>query len=191
MSPRTEQQFQEIRENKREQILEAALKCFSTNGYYKASIAEIAKEAGISKGLIYNYFESKDVILKELVWGVYEEFFKRFEFPKDLVMTEECFVSYINISIDIVADDPNRFKLYFALFTQPHIMDLFKADLMQKMEPFILMFLNYYTEKGYENPMAMMRFVSAAIDGVQMHIMLDKENFPVEDVRKILLKMFV
>ena len=38
------------------------------------SVAKIAKEAGISKGLMYNYFESKELVIKELIMGFLEEF---------------------------------------------------------------------------------------------------------------------
>ena len=44
---------------KRQQIINAALKEFARNGYEKASTNEIVKEAGISKGSLFNYFNSK------------------------------------------------------------------------------------------------------------------------------------
>ena len=49
-------------------ILNAAIKIFADKGYQYATIAEIAKEAGISKGLIHFYFESKlDLILSVIL----------------------------------------------------------------------------------------------------------------------------
>ena len=55
--PRTPEQFEKIREEKRNHIMEVALECFANEGYHSTSISKIAKSAGISKGLIYNYFE--------------------------------------------------------------------------------------------------------------------------------------
>lgn len=63
MSPRTEAQNQVIREQARQQIINAAFELFAQIGYQKTSIAAIAKEAGVSKGLIYHYFESKEDVL--------------------------------------------------------------------------------------------------------------------------------
>ena len=40
-------------------IIDAALKCFGTNGYKKSSISDIANTAGISKSLIFHYFGTK------------------------------------------------------------------------------------------------------------------------------------
>lgn len=45
--------------NKRKGILEAAIKLFSEKGYEQTSIEELAREAGIGKGTIYSYFETK------------------------------------------------------------------------------------------------------------------------------------
>ena len=53
-----------MKDDKTTIILNAAIKVFAKKGYQYATIAEIAKEAGISKGLIHFYFESKlDLIL--------------------------------------------------------------------------------------------------------------------------------
>jgi AcrR family transcriptional regulator len=61
MSPRTKQQFEDLRKDRRQAILDAALTVFANNGYHSASVSMIAKEAGVSKGLMYNYFESKEL----------------------------------------------------------------------------------------------------------------------------------
>ena len=56
-------------EDRREQIMEAALRVFSKKGFAGASNKDIAEEAGITPGLIYHYFESKEALLK----AIYEE----------------------------------------------------------------------------------------------------------------------
>ena len=50
-------------EERRRQVLSAAVKLFSENGYYTTTIQQIAKTAGVSAGLIYQYFRDKDDIL--------------------------------------------------------------------------------------------------------------------------------
>jgi len=51
--------FYSLELEKRERIINAALKEFSGNGYEKASTNEIIREANISKGSLFNYFNSK------------------------------------------------------------------------------------------------------------------------------------
>lgn len=53
-----------IASERKEQILNAAITLFDEQGYGNTTISEIAKKAGISKGLVYNYYASKLDILK-------------------------------------------------------------------------------------------------------------------------------
>lgn len=63
MSPRSKESLEEIKKLKRELILNTALRLFAEHTFRGTTIDEIAREAGISKGLIYNYFNSKDELL--------------------------------------------------------------------------------------------------------------------------------
>jgi AcrR family transcriptional regulator len=53
-------------EDRREQIIEAAMQTFAKKGFANASNKDIAKAAGITPGLIYHYFESKGGLLKAI-----------------------------------------------------------------------------------------------------------------------------
>lgn len=55
---------------KKEAIIQAGYRLFCSKGYYKTNTAEIAQAAGVSTGIIYNYFCDKKDILKEAV-GLY------------------------------------------------------------------------------------------------------------------------
>jgi TetR/AcrR family transcriptional regulator, repressor for uid operon len=50
-------------EEKREEILAAAERCFARSGFHRATIAQICDEAGISPGHLYHYFASKEAII--------------------------------------------------------------------------------------------------------------------------------
>ena len=52
---------------KKEQIMEAALQIFSTKGFHLAKIEDIAQEAGVGKGTVYEYFASKEELFKEIL----------------------------------------------------------------------------------------------------------------------------
>ncbi len=51
------------RSDKRERILDAAIKVFARSGYHGARVSDIAREAGIAYGLVYHYFRNKEEIL--------------------------------------------------------------------------------------------------------------------------------
>ena len=67
MSPKTSEQFDKIRQESRTRIMVSALELFAIDGYHNTSISNIAKHAGISKGLMYNYFDSKEELLEHVV----------------------------------------------------------------------------------------------------------------------------
>ena len=59
--------------DKRAIILDAALRTFVKRGYPETKVAEIASEAGVAEGTIYNYFQSKEELLLALFdekWGM-------------------------------------------------------------------------------------------------------------------------
>jgi AcrR family transcriptional regulator len=52
---------------RREQIVEAATRVFAEKGFGRATTREVAREAGVSEGTIYNYFEDKDALLMAIL----------------------------------------------------------------------------------------------------------------------------
>jgi TetR/AcrR family transcriptional regulator, cholesterol catabolism regulator len=54
-------------EDRRDQIIDAAMHVFAQKGFARATNKDIAREAGITPGLIYYYFESKEALLKEII----------------------------------------------------------------------------------------------------------------------------
>jgi len=51
---------------RRQQILQAACTCFSRHGYHRTSVRDICRQAKLSPGAIYGYFDSKEEILEAL-----------------------------------------------------------------------------------------------------------------------------
>jgi AcrR family transcriptional regulator len=55
------------RDERRQQLLQAARQVFSSNGYHDATVDDITRAAGVAKGTFYLYFTEKRAILHELV----------------------------------------------------------------------------------------------------------------------------
>src|SRR5262245_55007662 len=58
----------------RDAIVSAAERVFARSGFYATKMAEIAREAGVGVGTLYNYFESKEVIFTEILVDRQAEF---------------------------------------------------------------------------------------------------------------------
>lgn len=85
MSPLSKKQLDQIRDERTAQIKQAARKVFARHGFARTKTSMIAAAAGISEGLIYRYFESKDVlyaaIVEELLRDAASEIDDRRELP--------------------------------------------------------------------------------------------------------------
>jgi AcrR family transcriptional regulator len=66
MSPRTKEQNEQIRKQRSQEILRAAIAVYAEKGYAAAEIGEIAEKAGLARGLVYHYFKSKQILFREL-----------------------------------------------------------------------------------------------------------------------------
>ena len=61
MTPKVSEQHVEAR---RKQILDAAFACFAREGFHQTTMQEICREAGLSPGAVYSYFNSKEEIIE-------------------------------------------------------------------------------------------------------------------------------
>jgi AcrR family transcriptional regulator len=60
-------------EDKRRQLLDAAVRVFARKGFHASRVGDIAEEAGVAHGLLYHYFDSKDQVLEAVFhenWSV-------------------------------------------------------------------------------------------------------------------------
>ena len=114
--------------DKRSVILDAALKTFVKRGYPDTKVAEIASEAGVAEGTLYNYFQSKEDLLLAL-----------FDEKWSMIIAE------IKKKIQRL-DDPNRklkaiFSTVVMMFKRNRqLAELFMVDIKQSS-----IFLNNYT----------------------------------------------
>jgi len=70
--PRNPAQNQRMRDDRRQQILSAAVRLFATRGLAATKISDIAAAVGMSQGLLYHYFPSKNAIFVEIIRHAFE-----------------------------------------------------------------------------------------------------------------------
>lgn len=118
------EKFFDLKKEKQDRIINAALKVFAENGYKRASTDEIVKEAGISKGLLFHYFISKQ--------GLYEFLF---DYSAKYMMLEQSMLA------------TNKGTDYFEIWLQ--LLGV-RAQVM-KNYPYMQLFLtNSVLEQGAE-----------------------------------------
>ncbi|MBB6670477.1 TetR/AcrR family transcriptional regulator [Cohnella nanjingensis] len=73
MSPRTREQNEEIRKQRKKEILQAAIRVYVDKGYAASDMGDIADRAGLAHGLVYYYFKNKKTLFRELYEYMMEE----------------------------------------------------------------------------------------------------------------------
>ncbi len=74
---------------KKRKIIQAGLKLISEKGYFKTNTAEIAKEAGVSTGIVYQYFKDKKDILLYAVKEYFDNIFEPIEIKMKSINPKE------------------------------------------------------------------------------------------------------
>jgi len=95
------------------QIIEAAIKIFAHKGFYNAKVADVAREAGIADGTIYLYFKNKDDILISLFETKMEEFLGRFHTViHEKVDSKKKLESFIELYFKLIEEDQNLAEVF-------------------------------------------------------------------------------
>ncbi len=190
MSPRTALQNEKIRQDKRRLIMDAALELFANEGFHATSISKITKKAGISKGLMYSYFESKDALLMSIMDESIDEMMAAFDPNKDGVLTEDEFVFLVNEFFRIIVEKAQSWKLLLSLFLQPQVMELFKDKMEQWIPVIMKTAMTYFTSKGYDDPATEAMFFGTMLDGVAFDYVVAPEIYPIDNIKERILNMY-
>jgi len=190
MSPRTEKQFKEIRETTKARILNESIKLFANNGYFSTSISMIAKKANISKGLMYNYFDSKDDLLKQIVYSGFKKMLIPVGFTKNELITKPTFNNMIHEMFKFFKQNVDYWKLYYSVLIQPTVFKLVEKKIFEMVMPYFEALEKYFHSQGYENPKAETRMFTAMLDGISLNYIMDSENFPIDAIEKRLIDFY-
>jgi AcrR family transcriptional regulator len=111
---------EQLIEERRNQILDAAARLFARKGYKGATIREIAREAGVAEGTIYNYFDSKHDLLislpQRISWPMVSSFVRsaRRQGPDTVADDEEQMVQLLQASMSSIQQHTDAVKVLLA-----------------------------------------------------------------------------
>lgn len=187
MTPRTPEQYESLRQRSREKIMEAALELFATKGYLPTSIHAITRKAGVSKGLLYNYFESKQILLKEVLQKEMDALFNMFPEPEPDQNPLDIVIEIIHLSFNMYRSNDHRSSMLVALLAQPHIhvhfADYYKAT-VKKIIPGLIALMQALGDK---NPKAAAYTLGALLDGIALDWHLLGDDFPLDETEKFII----
>ncbi|HKK27506.1 MAG TPA: TetR/AcrR family transcriptional regulator [Gemmatimonadota bacterium] len=200
MTPRSDTANRRMREASREAILRGALEVFGETGFHRATVEEVARRAGVSKGLIYNYFESKTALLEAIVR-------ERMEANADLLLEvregEEPPARLRRLlegTVGIVLENPEAYRLVFALMLQPGMKDEIKRierTVIERERELQCAATDLFGELGSDAPRVDSLAFQCALTGlglvlaVQPELAEEPEDFPLEPLVERILGRFL
>jgi len=190
MSPRTKEQFEEIREKKKSLIKDAALTLFANEGYHSTTISMIAGKAEISKGLIYNYYQGKEELIKEIVSDGLKQITGTIDPNQDGEMTQAELKYMINEIFDMISRHPKFWHLYFSILPQPSVFKIVKDHIKNLYEGLMHLMVDYFDRNGYEDPETEAMFLASVLDGVSINYLYSPRQYPLETIRKKLIDLY-
>ena len=189
--PRTKEEFEQIRNKSKRAIMETALELFATKGFHSTSISQIAKEAGVSKGLMYNYFDSKDELLKAILMDAYEEGSQLVTEELKLPDTPQEHLKHIIQGFHyMIKNRLQHWKLLTALAFQDDATKLIHDEVLPKKEVIIQQFIHLFEELGYEKAKQEAYMVGAIMDGIGFQYMALGEDYPLDEMIQYLIDKY-
>ncbi|AFM39822.1 transcriptional regulator [Desulfosporosinus acidiphilus SJ4] len=101
-------------EERRQDILQAALKVFSENGYKGSTTAEIARQAGVAEGTIFRHFATKKDLLTAVLEPKIIEGLVVLDKEKRDSSPEDFFRSFLRNRLELIQENVGLFRLMFA-----------------------------------------------------------------------------
>lgn len=177
--------------------MDAALALFAREGYSHCSISMLAQHTGISKGLMYHYFESKEQLLGAIIENGLDEIMRLLDPNSDGVLQPEELEQFIRKVFSNMRNHREFWTLYVSVILQPGVKEQMEGKpFTNYMERFFPLLLEYFRRKGCEDPYLEMLTLSALIEGfgVLMIYADPSMEFPDEVLNKLenkIINMFI
>lgn len=192
MSPRSKKQFEAMRHESMEKIANAALQLFGEKGFHSTSIAQIARAAGVSKGLLYNYFESKEALLHFIILhavevgeALLEQALAQNDSPQGQLR------AFTEGTLALLQKDPAFWRLLTALAFQPDILEGIMPQLLEKQGTAMAKVIAVFAQLGVPNPQEEAMYYSAVMDGIALQFVQMPEGYPLEQMKEMVLKRYL
>jgi AcrR family transcriptional regulator len=189
--PRTDEQLEQLREESRDRILTSALRLFARHGYAATSVRMIAVEAGVSQGLMYNYYAGKGALLRAIIERSMGDVQSSLAEASAASATQQGVEMLVRSAFAIVRRNRAFWQLSYQLRMQPDVL----ADLGQSVgawaDAIRLQIEALLRSAGSADAAVEARVLFAAIDGAAQHYVLDPEHYPLDEVADEIVRRFL
>ena len=188
--PRTAEQNRQLRAASEERILRAARATFARHGYDGASVRAIAETAGVAPGLMYNYFGSKDDLLRAVFREGARDVAAALAPAEDDCTPQHQLELFIRRSFWILAEHLDFWKLSYLLRFDPRSQELLGPDIQLWTADVRAQFEGLLRAIGHRDASSLAYVLFGAIDGIAQHYALDPRHYALDEAVDALVRHF-
>ncbi len=175
--------------NQKERIIKTALKLFARNGYAATPISQIAATAKVSQGLMYNFFESKEKLLIEIMKMGFRDIHASMVAYEKQTSPQEAITQHIKATIRIVQQHHDIWKLLHTIRLQEKVATTMKKHYRDTVAKTTRVFARAFQALGHAQPEAEALLFLAQIDGLVVLYLQDPQT-PIEELGDLLTKRY-
>ncbi|WP_158811279.1 TetR/AcrR family transcriptional regulator [Beijerinckia sp. L45] len=143
------------------EILDAAFQAFAADGFAGTRLDDVAARAGITKGTIYLYFQSKEdlfvAVLKQMMWPAYEHLSALTTEPSGPAIA--MLRAHLTFTANCLLDDPRQTELFRMLIAEgprfPDVVDRWHAEVLVPIRDAFEAVIAYGIDRGEFRPSAL------------------------------------
>ena len=189
MTPRSPESNQAIREESRARILEHALALFAEKGYERTTVRAIAGSAGISQGLLYNYFAGKEDLLRAIFERSMQDVRESFRHAEAAPAGGRT-VALVRAAFAVLRRNERFWRLSYGIRMQTPVLAGLAEELHDWTSAVRGTLEGYLEEDGFEQPGLEAAVLYALIDGVAQHYALDPARYPLDEVVELIARRY-
>jgi AcrR family transcriptional regulator len=170
MSPRKQEDNEAIRAERRQQILDAALKVFAERGFFNTRIEDIAGYLNLGKGTIYWYFASKEALFE----AVFRSKFEAMAAPlyaiasNEVLTPAEKLIDIADASLSALSTETELLFVLIQAMSTPDVARLLSHDFARYYDEFAGVLAPLLAEHGEPDPQAAASVYIAILDGAML-----------------------
>ena len=140
--------------------------------------------------LLRNYFKDKNELMIAVFGLLAEEFAEIFSSMEKEKDPNKKLKQMINTTFKKLREDEKFWRLYFNFVMLPEVNKEANVLLSRFLEEAFIALENLFKEINFPNPSEESKIFASIIDGISFHYMFDKNNYPIEKMRKYLIKKY-
>lgn len=172
----------------KQKIFTAAMTLFESQGYFATTVEQITTEAGVSKGLVYNYFKSKGELLVGLIDDATDKMAsvaKTFDSGDSM---EESLLLFVDNYFSFLRNERQFLKLQLTLALMPELNEVVSKPQKQRSALLLKMVYGWFSRAEVAEPKSKARLLLAMLDGIALHYLFIYDRYPLTSMKSQLMQ---